>query len=327
MIQRAAYTELLDGSACAFPEAWRALLPGQLAAAFSTDRHGRWPEWQSILESLPRIAADRCDMTNDVVAFESTGEIGPDDRRAVEHWLRALHPWRKGPFRIHGVTIDAEWRSNLKWRRLEPCITPLAGRTVLDIGCGNGYYAWRMCGQGARLVVGVDPTIGHVVQFLAVRHFAGSYPVYVLPLGIEDIPAGLAFFDTVFSMGVLYHRRSPIDHLFELKACLRPGGELVLETLIVDGDDGRALLPADRYAQMRNVWFLPSLATLESWLKRCGFREIRTGDVTPTTVAEQRSTSWMQFQSLADFLDPTDPGLTVEGLPAPRRAIVIAEAP
>jgi tRNA (mo5U34)-methyltransferase len=327
MIQRAAYGDLLDGNACAFPEAWRVGLPGQLAAAFSADRHGRWPEWQSILESLPRIAADRCDMTNDVVAFESTGEIGPDDRRAVEHWLRALHPWRKGPFRIHGVTIDAEWRSNLKWRRLEPCITPLAGRTVLDIGCGNGYYAWRMCGQGARLVVGVDPTIGHVVQFLAVRHFAGSYPVYVLPLGIEDIPAGLAFFDTVFSMGVLYHRRSPIDHLFELKACLRPGGELVLETLIVDGDDGRALLPADRYAQMRNVWFLPSLATLESWLKRCGFREIRTGDVTPTTVAEQRSTSWMQFQSLADFLDPTDPGLTVEGLPAPRRAIVIAEAP
>jgi tRNA (mo5U34)-methyltransferase len=33
----------------------------------------------------------------------------------------------------------------------------------------------------------------------------------------------------------------------------------------------------------------------------------------------------MTFQSLADFLEPNNPDLTVEGLPAPKRAIVIAE--
>ena len=33
----------------------------------------------------------------------------------------------------------------------------------------------------------------------------------------------------------------------------------------------------------------------------------------------------MTFHSLAQFLDPDDPGLTIEGLPAPRRAILTAE--
>ena len=44
------------------------------------------------------------------------------------------------------------------------------------------------------------------------------------------------------------------------------------------------------------------------------------------TIQEQRRTEWMRFHSLADFLDPENPTLTVEGLPAPRRAIVIANS-
>jgi tRNA (mo5U34)-methyltransferase len=126
-------------------------------------------------------------------------------------------------------------------------------------------------------------------------------------------------------MGVLYHRRSPIDHLIELRGALRPGGQLILETLVVDGDASRVLVPEGRYAKMRNVWFIPSPATLENWLRRCGYRDIRTVDVTPTTVGEQRSTEWMTFESLADFLDPADTRLTIEGHPAPQRAVVVAE--
>jgi tRNA (mo5U34)-methyltransferase len=166
-----------------------------------------------------------------------------------------------------------------------------------------------------------------VAQFLAVRHFAGVYPVHVLPVGIDDVPPNLRVFDTVFSMGVLYHRRSPLDHLLELKACLRQGGELVLETLVIEGGAGQVLGPEDRYAQMRNVWFIPSVLMLEGWLKRCGYKNIRLVDVCKTTTGEQRSTDWMHFQSLQDFLDPRDPNRTVEGLPAPRRAIFLADSP
>lgn len=102
---------------------------------------------------------------------------------------------------------------------------------------------------------------------------------------------------------------------------------MVLESLIIDGDRDTVLIPKDRYAKMANVWFLPSTDALELWLYRAGFREIRTIDVTRTSTDEQRATSWMTFQSLSDFLDPNDPGLTAEGLPAPQRAILIAQKP
>ena len=174
--------------------------------------------------------------------------------------------------------------------------------------------------------IGDEPGWLYLVQFLAVAHFLGqdAWPVHLLPFGIEGVPPDLRAFDTVFSMGVFYHRRSPIDHLLELRGCLKPGGELVLETLVLEGELGSVLVPEGRYAKMRNLWFIPSLPTLESWLKRCGFRDVRVCDVTPTTTAEQRSTPWMRFESLKDFLDPRDASLTVEGYPAPLRAVVVA---
>ncbi len=304
---------------------WLERLPSQLDAAFSFERNGNWPAWRSALGDLPEISASKVDLNGDSIFIG--GECSDEVRARIERLLRRLHPWRKGPYTIHGIHIDTEWRSDLKWRRLKDHIQPLEGRTVLDVGCGNGYHAWRMVGCGAELVIGIDPTLLSVAQFLAVRHFAGDFPVYVLPLGIEDVPPNLRAFDTVFSMGVLYHRRSPLDHLLELKACLLSGGELVLETLVIDGGAGQVLVPEDRYAQMRNVWFIPSCPTLLSWLKRCGYRNGRVVDVTKTTNDEQRSTDWMRFQSLPDFLDPVNPELTIEGLPAPVRAVFIAESP
>jgi len=164
------------------------------------------------------------------------------------------------------------------------------------------------------------------MQFLALAGLIRSPRTAVLPLTLEDLPGDMAGFDTVLSMGVLYHRRSPIDHLRALRRLLRPGGELVLETLVVGGVDGDVLVPAGRYARMRNVWTIPGLATLESWIAACGFQAVRVVDVSATTTAEQRSTDWMRFESLAQALDPEDPGRTVEGLPAPRRAVVLATA-
>jgi len=305
--------------------AWLEHLPARLETAFGSDRHGDWPVWRSVLESLPEIEASEVDLNADSIVIG--GRCSEGDRALIESLLRRLHPWRKGPYTIHGIHIDTEWRSDLKWRRLKDHIQPLEGRTVLDVGCGNGYHAWRMLGCGAGLVIGIDPTLLSVAQFLAVRHFAGDFPVYVLPLGIEDVPPNLRAFDTVFSMGVFYHRRSPFDHLLELKACLRPGGELVLETLVIEGGPGQVLVPEDRYARMRNVWFIPSCETLLSWLGRCGYRNGRVVDIAKTTPDEQGSTDWMRFQSLPDFLDPVNPELTIEGLPAPVRAVFIAESP
>jgi tRNA (mo5U34)-methyltransferase len=250
-----------------------------------------------------------------------------EKQRAVIHQaLLELHPWRKGPYEICGIALDTEWRSDLKWDRVTPHIAPLKNRIVLDVGCGNGYHLWRIAGEGASLTIGIDPTQLFNVQFEAMRHFIGrQFPVHLFPLGIEQLPENLMAFDTVFSMGVFYHRQSPFAHLHELKGALRKGGELVFETLVIEGGKGEVLVPENRYAKMRNVWFIPTTMTLKSWLKRAGFSDIELVDVSRTTVQEQRSTEWMRFESLKDYLNPDDQSLTVEGYPAPRRAIFVAQ--
>lgn len=302
------------------------VIPEVAATGLCTKRYGDLPQWLAALAALPAVKPSHLDV-KDSVTIGLPADITSDQQAQVEQSLRALIPWRKGPFQVFDTYIDTEWRSDWKWDRLAAGISPLTDRTVLDVGCGSGYHCWRMWGAGAKRVIGIDPSPRFVVQFHQIKHFIGAAPVDLLPMGIESLPANLKAFDTTFSMGVLYHRRSPIDHLRELKDTLRPGGELVLETLIVDGELGYSLMPEDRYAQMGNVWFLPSLPTLELWLRRSGFRDIRCIDINTTSTKEQRATEWMRFLSLADFLDPDDPSKTCEGYPAPKRAIMVANKP
>ena len=128
-------------------------------------------------------------------------------------------------------------------------------------------------------------------------------------------------------MGVLYHQTSSLRHLAELKDTLKPGGELVLETLYLPGDDAHSVRPPERYARMKNVGLLPTIPQLTSWLRKIGFEDMRVVDKSVTTTDEQRSTEWMSFESLREALDPNDPSLTIEGWPAPRRVVVLANAP
>jgi tRNA (mo5U34)-methyltransferase len=86
-------------------------------------------------------------------------------------------------------------------------------------------------------------------------------------------------------------------------------------------------MPEERYAQMNNVWFIPSCRMLHRWLKRAGMKDIHIIDISVTTTEEQRSTEWMRFQSLSDFLNPLNPQQTIEGYPAPRRAVITAINP
>ena len=322
MIDCSDLTALMDDGPLA---AWSEKLPAQLELCFSQRRHGDYDKWMKCIQALPEILADNVELDRDTVRARSKPPLSAETLGLLETGLKQLHPWRKGPYDIHGVKIDTEWRSDLKWRRLEGEIGTLKERTVLDVGCGNGYHCWRIAGAGAALVIGIDPTQLFLAQFLAIKHFLGNrWPVHLLPLGIEDVPGELHAFDSVFSMGVLYHRRSPIDHLLELRGCLRRGGELVLETLVIEGAAGSVLLPSGRYAKMRNVWFIPSPETLVGWIRRCGFHDVRIIDVSVTTTEEQRATEWMRFESLADYLDPSDSLKTIEGYPAPRRAIFSA---
>ena len=295
----------------------------QVAENLCIKRHGDLPRWYQALDALPSIAPAAIAL-KDHITIGSHTDGSAAQRQSLREQLLALKPWRKGPYQVFDTFIDTEWRSDWKWQRLLPHINTLQGKTILDVGCGNGYHCLRMFGAGAKRVVGIDPSPRFVVQFYMLKKYLGNIAVDVLPMGIETLPKNLGLFDTTFSMGVLYHRRSPMDHLKELKDTLKPDGELVLETLVVDGPLGYSLVPEGRYAMMNNVWFLPSSLTLVNWLSKLGFDRIRIVDENTTGLAEQRATDWMQYHSLANFLDPNNTSLTIEGHPAPKRAIILA---
>lgn len=298
-----------------------------LERCFYDRSHGDLNQWLTGFNKLPDLAPDRIDFNSAEVTIGSAHQISGEQRSVLLDYLKTLHPWRKGPWDLFGVKIDAEWRSNLKWDRVVPHMSSLKDRMILDIGCGNGYYMYRMLAQQPGFILGVDPSQLFLMQFKIFKKYLPDVPIVYLPLGDQDLPGDMQFFDTVISMGVLYHRRIPQEHLQQLYGCLRDGGEVVLETLVLENDSQDILEPDGRYAQMRNVWVVPSCRMVLTWLDTAGFTDIQVVDVTTTTSSEQRATEWMHFQSLTDYLDPDDPGLTVEGHPAPVRAVFIAKKP
>lgn len=299
--------------------AWRSVSMGWAVDIVERASHGDLPRWLAALQRLPDVRADEVSLGR-VVGARASG-MASESRQRLEAALQDLIPWRKGPFHLFGIDIDSEWRSDLKWSRIAPHVD-LDGRRALDVGSGNGYYGWRMLEAGAASVVGIDPSLLFVLQHAAISYYVdrGGYRNTVLPVGLEELPAA-APFDVVFSMGVLYHRRDPAGHIRGLAGRAHDESTLVVESLIVDGTP---LRPRSRYARMRNVWLVPDLATLHLWLAAAGFADTDVVDVSPTTTAEQRTTAWMPYESLAAALDPGDPSRTVEGYPAPKRAVIIA---
>ncbi|MEE9320626.1 MAG: tRNA 5-methoxyuridine(34)/uridine 5-oxyacetic acid(34) synthase CmoB [Granulosicoccus sp.] len=287
--------------------------------------HGHLSKWQTALAELPELH-NRC-VQLDQATVSVSGQLDTVAQSALQQCLQALMPWRKGPFAIGGIQIDSEWRSDWKWDRLVPHIAPLTNRLVLDVGCGSGYHMWRMRGAGAKQVLGIDPGLLFYMQFTALQYYIQDSAVQYLPLPLEALPTKLGLFDSTFSMGVLYHRREPHCHLRQLIDTLRPGGELILETLVIPGDSDSSCKVNERYARMRNIWTLPTATRVARWLRESGFIAERCVSVDITSIEEQRRTAWMYTDSLAESLNPDNPGLTLEGLPRPHRAIFIATAP
>ena len=282
---------------------------------FSPSYHGDFERWRSAVESLPKAVAGPC-IYGDTIRAEM-----PCDEKtlnAVKLALQRLHPWRKGPFCFGDLHIDTEWRSDWKWRRMQHALGDLTGQRVLDIGCGNGYFGWRALQAGAYEVVGIDPSILFCIQHYAIQRFLNDGRNWVLPIKGEELPGSVQF-DLTLSMGVLYHRREPLQHIQQLFALTNVGGRGVLETLVVT--DAKSLYPSGRYARMGNVWCVPSTAQVVKWMQQAGFDQVEIIDVTATTPDEQRSTEWMRFGSLSGCLDAHDPSRTIEGYPAPVRAI------
>lgn len=278
-------------------------------------------------EALHHLQARFTDFSKDAVTIGRADELGETDLCLVREAMRSFMPWRKGPFDVFGVEIDAEWQSWRKWNRLLPALPDLTGKVVADIGCNNGYYMFRMLEHKPRCVIGLEPFLQHYYCFKTLRRMAGANELSIELMGVEDIPLFPACFDVVFLMGIIYHRISPVEMLREIRSAMRPGGVLILESQAIPGEEPVALFPEERYAKVPGTYFVPTASCLRNWLIRTGFSEVEIFCSHPMSCEEQRKTAWMTFESYEDFLYPGNPTLTVEGYPAPLRVYLRAKTP
>jgi tRNA (mo5U34)-methyltransferase len=298
--------------------------------AFLHSAGGNFKKFKHVVEDLPELSsqtvAPSSDLSSRAVSIGQANQLSLDEKERLHNGLVSLSPWRKGPFDFFGVHVDSEWQSWMKWERLAPYLPHLENKKILDIGSSNGYYMFKMAASNPMFTLGLEPQSAFYYQYCAAQKYLNLENVCCLPAAYNELPAMNRFFDLVLCMGILYHRKSPVEMLRQIHDSLRPGGQVVVENLVIKGENNQCLFPLDRYAKMRNVFFIPDLSAMQAWLVRAGFSNIRCVDITETTLEEQRKTPWIQTESLEDFLDPEDPSKTVEGYPAPVRAIYMATA-
>ena len=290
---------------------------------FAQDKKG-FRRFRKLYETLAEIRAESLEFGDDVVRIGTKDEVSEADFNKIHDVMRQFMPWRKGPFSIFGVDIDAEWRSDRKWRRVQAVLPDLDGKVIADIGSNNGYYMFRMAADNPALVLGFEPYVQHYFAFKTLNSLAGQKNLLVEPFGVEDIGLFPESFDVIFLMGIIYHRISPVEMLREIRAALKPGGILIVESQAIPGDEPVALFPESRYAKVPGTYFVPTASCLENWLKRTRFSDVELFYSHPMSSSEQRQTDWMIFESFPDFIDPQNPQLTVEGYPAPLRVYLRA---
>lgn len=290
------------------------------------DERKKWLTWKNITPYQEAIKALKSYEDVEVKLGDRVEVQIPDlsneDARQIKETALLMKPWRKGPFQINDLFIDSEWQSQIKYNLLEPYFD-LKGKIVGDIGCNNGYYLFRMMIQEPKKLIGFDPSAIYYSQFQFLNHFIKSDIIYEM-LGVEHVEFYEHKFDTLFCLGVLYHRSDPVAMLKSLFKGLNKGGELILDTFMIDGEDEMCLTPRDRYSKIPNIYFVPTISALKNWCYRAGFERVEVLETMKTEPNEQRKTEWIDTQSLEDFLDPNDDTKTVEGYPAPKRVYIKA---
>jgi len=286
----------------------------------------KWLTWKNIVPYQKAIKALPAYKSLEVKLGDRVeiqiADLSEPDAVQIEQTARLMLPWRKGPFQINDLFIDSEWQSQIKYNLLEPHFD-LKDKIVGDIGCNNGYYLFRMLTHKPKKLIGFDPSAIYYSQFQFIDHFIRSKIVYEL-LGVEHVEFYEYKFDTLFCLGVLYHRADPVGMLKSLFKGLNRGGELILDTFMIDGEEEMCLTPKERYSKIPNIYFVPTVNALKNWCYRAGFETVEVLETMVTESNEQRKTEWIETQSLEDFLDPNDPGKTVEGYPAPKRVYIKA---
>ncbi len=256
--------------------------------------------------------------------------ISHDEFQALQDLALDLKPWRKGPFCLYSAEgntqfyIDSEWQSNKKMKLILKALDTigysLKDKVVLDVGCNNGYYMFDLALRGVKHISGIDPIAIFFLQFYFIHKLANiSYCAFRL-LGVQDVITLNAKYDLILCLGVLYHRKEPLQTLKQLKSILAPNGIVLLETLILQDSNATCLCPYPNYAKMPNVFYIFSPQALQNLALHAGFKSCEILSYSYTDNTEQRSTDFIDKKSLGDYLSPTQ---TIEGYPPACRGIFV----
>ncbi|MCB1326070.1 MAG: tRNA 5-methoxyuridine(34)/uridine 5-oxyacetic acid(34) synthase CmoB [Spirochaetales bacterium] len=274
---------------------------------------------EGMLEFARSHATGHFRLEGPAVTIGRASELNSAEHEILLEHLQQLRPWRKGPFEIFGHRIDANWKSDIKWDRVAALIQAPAGATICDVGCNNGYYLFRLAALNVREVVGLDPVpaFQQCYEYLAAFYRPDGHR-FVLR-GYDWLHEQPERFDVILLLGVLYHHTDPLSILRAAYGALKPGGQLIVESLGLPMEFSPhplALVP-DRglLAGVRGVWFVPNALCLELWLRRSGFRNVQGGGEYDG-MAEQQRTIWADMPVGADFVGEDQ---TIEGYPIPVR--------
>ena len=106
---------------------------------------------------------------------------------------------------------------------------PLAGLTLLDIGCGAGLLAEPLSRLGAE-VTGLDPAPTSIAVARAHAEATGAKPSYRVGT-VEDLAREGRQFDVVLAMEVVEHVADVPAFVAAAASLVKPGGLLALSTL------------------------------------------------------------------------------------------------
>jgi SAM-dependent methyltransferase len=111
-----------------------------------------------------------------------------------------------------------------EWPALRALLPPLAGRDVLDLGCGYGWFCRFAAEAGARRVLGLDGS----ARMLARAREINAHPAIAYALAdLEDAAPAPAGFDLAYSSLAFHYVARFEDLLARVRRALRPGGRLV----------------------------------------------------------------------------------------------------
>ncbi len=200
-----------------------------------------------------------------------------------------------------------------EWETLQELQPPVAGKTLLDIGCGYGWHAQWAAEQGAAHIVATDIS----EKMLAVAAEKHSHPaIEYRRIAAEDLQFSAGSFDLVFSSLALHYIEDYAALAQNIYHWLRPGGHFVFsvehpvftaagpQQWLDAGTQRHLCWPVDRYFEEgeRQAIFLGqpvgkyhrTLETYVDTLLRLGFRIGALREPVPSAAMLEKHPEWVQ---------------------------------